>query len=39
MEALYDRFQPKGSIRLRIDHDPAGCRSKGARACTYHLKW
>ncbi|WP_309893165.1 hypothetical protein [Archangium sp.] len=38
MEALYDRFPPKNSLRLRIDHDP-GCRAKGAHACTYHLKW
>jgi hypothetical protein len=39
MEALYDRFPPKGSLRLRIEHDPAGCRAKGSHACTYHLKW
>jgi len=39
MEALYDRFPTKGSFRLRIEHDPAGCRAKGAHACTYHLKW
>jgi hypothetical protein len=39
IEALYDRFQPKGSIRLRIEHGPGGCRLKGGRACTYLLKW
>jgi hypothetical protein len=39
IEALYDRFQPKGSIRLRIEHGPGGCRAKGSRACTYQLKW
>ncbi|HYO54252.1 hypothetical protein [Archangium sp.] len=39
MEALYDRFPPRNSIRLRIDHDPSGCREKGARSCTYYLKW
>jgi hypothetical protein len=39
IEALYDRFQPEGSFLLRIEHDPSGCRAKGARACTYHLKW
>ncbi len=39
MEALFDRFQPKGSFVLRIEHDPLGCRAKGARSCTYHLKW
>ncbi|WP_239470144.1 hypothetical protein [Archangium violaceum] len=39
MEALYDRFQPKGSIVLRIEHDAVGCRAKGARSCSYRLKW
>jgi hypothetical protein len=39
MEALYDRFPPKGSFRLRIEHNPSGCRAKGAHSCTYHLKW
>jgi len=39
IESLYDRFQPKGSILLRIEHDRSGCREKGARACTYNLKW
>jgi hypothetical protein len=39
IEALYDRFPPKGSIRLRIEHGPGGCRAKGAHSCTYHLKW
>ena len=39
IEALYDRFLPKGSFRLRIDHDSSGCRAKGHLACTYHLKW
>lgn len=39
MEALYDRFQPKGSFVLRIEHEGTGCRAKGARSCTYNLKW
>jgi hypothetical protein len=39
IEALYDRFQPKGSILFRIEHDASGCREKGARACTYQLRW
>lgn len=39
IESLYDRFLPKGSLRLRITHDPSGCRAKGQRECIYHLKW
>jgi hypothetical protein len=39
MEALYDRFPPKGSFRMRIDHEGSSCRAKGAHACTYVLKW
>jgi hypothetical protein len=39
IEALYDRFPPKGSFRLRIDHDASGCRAKGNPTCTYLLKW
>ncbi|PTL75993.1 hypothetical protein [Vitiosangium sp. GDMCC 1.1324] len=39
LEALYKRFKPKGSILLRIEHDGSGCRSTGAEACTYQLKW
>lgn len=39
IEALYDRFRPEGSLWLRITHDASGCRAKGQRACTYHLKW
>jgi hypothetical protein len=39
MEALYDRFPPKGSFRLRIEHEAGSCRSKGGHSCTYHLKW
>lgn len=39
IEALYDRFPPKGSIRLLIEHGPGGCRGKGSHACTYFLTW
>jgi hypothetical protein len=39
IEALYDRFPPKSSIRLRVDHAPGGCRGQGSHTCTYLLHW
>jgi hypothetical protein len=39
LEGLHARFAGRGSLRLRIEHDPASCRSRGDRSCTYHLKW
>jgi hypothetical protein len=37
--ALYERFKPRGSFVLHIEHDPSGCRKQGALACSYQLKW
>lgn len=39
LESLYKRFRPKGSLMLHVDHDPEKCRSAGAQACIYQLKW
>jgi hypothetical protein len=39
LESLHSRFSGRGSLRLRIAHEPGGCRSRGDAACTYHLKW
>jgi hypothetical protein len=39
IEAMFKRFPPKDSSWVRIDHDPSGCRARGATACTYHLTW
>jgi len=40
LEAFHTRLPPKSSaFRLRIEHGPDGCRTEGAEACTYLLKW
>ncbi|MET0406045.1 MAG: hypothetical protein ABW123_26750 [Cystobacter sp.] len=39
LEGLHARFAGRGSLRLRIEHDAAGCRCRGDAACVYHLKW
>ncbi len=39
LEGLHARFAPRGARRLRIEHDPSGCRSRGDASCLYHLKW
>jgi hypothetical protein len=38
-EGFHERFTPSGSFRLRIVHEPGGCRTEGAEACQYHLTW
>ena len=39
LEGLHARFAARGARRLRIEHDPASCRTQGGSSCLYHLKW
>ncbi|WNG15822.1 hypothetical protein [Cystobacter fuscus] len=39
LEGLYARFTGRGTLRLRIEHETEDCRTRGATACTYRLKW
>lgn len=39
IEAMADRFRPADALWVRIEHDPASCRKRGDRTCTYHLSW
>jgi hypothetical protein len=39
LEGLGDKFRPKDSIRVRIEHDPRTCRLRGDTACTYDVIW
>ncbi|MCP3099833.1 hypothetical protein LZ198_13240 [Myxococcus sp. K15C18031901] len=39
LEAITDRFRPKDSLWVRIEHDPKSCRRRGDGACTYNISW
>jgi hypothetical protein len=39
LEAFGDKFRPKDSIRVRIEHDTRTCRLRGDGACTYDITW
>lgn len=39
LETLCERYKPKGSLWVRVAHDPSGCRNKGAVSCTYDISW
>ncbi len=39
IQALYERFKPKGSFVLHLEHDTSACREQGAITCVYQLKW
>jgi hypothetical protein len=39
LEGMYERFRPEGSTGLRLSHEVWVCRERGARVCTYHLRW
>lgn len=39
IEAIGDRFRPKDSLWVRIEHAPKGCRRRGDGACTYTINW
>jgi hypothetical protein len=39
IQAMADKFKPKGSSVI-VDHDPSKpCKSKGGDSCTYIVKW
>jgi hypothetical protein len=39
VEGMVERFRPKDSIRLIVDHEPGSCRKKGAEFCAYLVRW
>ena len=39
IEALCERFRPKDSVWVRVEHAPLGCRHKGGSDCTYLITW
>lgn len=39
IEAMADRFRPRGSIRLRVEHEAGPCRRKGDEECGYLIAW
>ncbi|QSQ12660.1 hypothetical protein [Myxococcus landrumensis] len=39
LEAITDRFRPKDSLWVRIEHDPKSCRRRGDTACVYTISW
>ncbi len=39
IESFADKFRPKDSIRVRIEHDTRSCRLRGDGACTYDVTW
>lgn len=36
---MADRFRPKDSLRVKVDHGPGACRHNGAESCTYSVNW
>ena len=39
VEAICDRYRPKDSLWVRIEHDPRSCRRRGDTSCTYLITW
>jgi hypothetical protein len=39
IEGMGDRFMPKDSIRVRVEHMAGECRHKGGESCTYSVIW
>jgi hypothetical protein len=39
LEALCERFRPKDSVWMRVEHGPQGCRQQGGAVCAYHITW
>lgn len=39
LEALGERYRPKDSLWVRVEHLEQGCREKGAHACIYDIAW
>ncbi|WP_224249252.1 hypothetical protein [Hyalangium gracile] len=39
VESLADRFRPKDSFFIRLQHDAASCRERGDAACAYLIAW
>lgn len=39
LEGMSERFRPKDSLWLRIEHDERGCRKSGAASCRYRVTW
>lgn len=39
LEAIGERFRPKGSLWVRVEHLAGSCRKSGADSCTYNISW
>jgi hypothetical protein len=40
IEAMAQRFKPKDSMFVRVEHDDSSpCRDKGGDSCTYLIRW
>ncbi|GHH00138.1 hypothetical protein [Comamonas sp. JC664] len=39
IEAIGDRFRPKDSLWVRIEHEAKSCRRRGDSSCTYSINW
>jgi hypothetical protein len=39
LEAIGERFRPKDSLWVRVEHQSGSCRKNGAASCTYNLTW
>jgi len=39
IESIGDKFRPKDSLWVRIEHDAKSCRRRGDGSCTYAVNW
>jgi hypothetical protein len=39
LEAMGEKFRPKDSVWVRVEHQAGSCRKNGASACTYNISW
>jgi hypothetical protein len=39
IEAISDRFRPKDSLRVRLEHDKGPCRTQSGDVCSYTVSW
>jgi hypothetical protein len=39
LEAMGERFRPKDSLWVRVEHQPGSCRVSGATACSFKITW
>ncbi|MBN1209487.1 MAG: hypothetical protein JXB05_31840 [Myxococcaceae bacterium] len=39
LEAVGEKFRPKDSLWVRVEHQPGSCRKNGDSACSYNIVW